>query len=167
MKPSGNNPAGRDRIKGLLAWWGTSHLANASGMEAQARQLQVLLVDLNELLTEASSSQAQVSSAADEHLNRALRQLVSARQPSDLMATRSNLVTGLKESFAAQAKTWAELTRKLDDCCLAAARKADAEAHERGGGSVPIRPRVADRPVREASGLRAAWSQLEALSWKP
>jgi hypothetical protein len=150
-------PAGLERMNGLLAWWGIPDLAEASGMEAQAKRFQGLVVDLNRLFSEASSSQTQALSAANEQFASALQELLGARQPSDLMAAQSNLMTGLVESFAAQARNWAELTQKLHDCCSATVREAVAEAGAGASSFVPTGSQaVAERPATKSSGKRAA-----------
>lgn len=150
-------PTGLERINGLLAWWGIPNLAEASGMEAQAKRFQVLVVDLNKLFSEASTRQAQALSAANEQFASALQELLGARQPSELMAAQSSLMTGLMESFAAQTRTWTELTQKLHDCCSATVREAVAEAGEHTSALGPIRSQaVAERPAGKSSGKRAA-----------
>lgn len=124
-------PTGLDRMNGLLAWWGVPNAFDGSEMQVRTKRFQVLVLDLNKLFNEASSSQARALSVANEQFTRALHEHLSARQPPELMAAQSRLVTGLMESLAVQTKTWAQLTQKLHDCCLAAAREAAAEAGER------------------------------------
>jgi len=159
MKASESTPTGLNRMNGLLAWWGIPDLVDASGMEARAKQFQVLVVDLNRLFSEASSSQARALSDANEQFARALQELLSARQPSELMAAQSNLVTGLMESFTAQTRAWTELTQKLHDCCSATVREAVAEAGERAGHSVPIGSQTgADQPAGKEARKRVAQS---------
>lgn len=80
-----------------------------------------------------------------------------ARQPPELMAAQSRLVTGLIESLAAQTRAWAELTQKLHDCCSATVREAAAEAGEPAGRPVPIKSHSdGERPASKASTKRTA-----------
>ncbi|MCL4765481.1 MAG: hypothetical protein KJZ80_04545 [Hyphomicrobiaceae bacterium] len=160
-------PAEVRRLNGLLAWWGLANHPGANGMEAHARQLQLLVSAANELLSEASSNHAQALSAAYEQLTRALQEFVSARQPSELIAARAHLVTSLKECFAAQARSWAELTRKLDACCSGAPHEAAAEPATGADNLMPMRPKDAGRSAFATNGKPATWSQSEALSWMP
>jgi len=83
-------PAGLDRIKGLMAWWGMPAVLEAGQIEAQAKRFQVLTVDLVRLFNEACSNQAQALSAANEQFARAFQDLLRARQPPELMAAQSS-----------------------------------------------------------------------------
>lgn len=150
-------PTGLDRMNGLLAWWGVPNAFDGSEMQARTKRFQVLVLDLNKLFNEASSSQAQALSAANEQFTRGLQELLSARQPPELMAAQSRLVTGLIESLAAQTRAWAELTQKLHDCCSATVREAAAEAGEHAGRPVPIKSQSdGERPASKASTKRTA-----------
>lgn len=129
-------PTGLDRITGLLAWWGTP--LEAGQIEAQSERFQVLVVDLVKLFNEGSSNQAQALSAANERFTRAFQDLLTARQPPELMAAQSSLVIGLTESLAAQTKIWAELTQKLHDCCSTMIRESAVKAGEHADRSEPV-----------------------------
>jgi hypothetical protein len=144
-------PAGLDRIKGLMAWWGMPNVLEASQIEAQSERFQVLVVDLVKLFNEASSNQAQALFAANERFTRAFQDLLSARQPPELMAAQSSLVIGLTESLAAQTKIWAELTQNLSDYCSTMAHEAVVEAGEHAGRSEPAgKQPEAERPDRQS-----------------
>lgn len=130
---------GLDRMNGLLAWWGMPNVIDAGEIEARTKRFQVLVVDLSKLLSEASSSQAQALSAANEQFTRSLRELLGARQPPEFMAAQSDLVTGFMESLAAQTKAWAELTQKLHACCSAMTHEAAPETGRRPPGAVPAK----------------------------
>ena len=160
-------PAEVRRLNGLLAWWGLADQSRASGMEAHARQLQILIGDVNKLLSQASSNNAETLIVANEQLTRALQEIVRVRQPSELIAARSHLVASLRACFAARARSWAELTRKLDACCSGAPHEAAAEPVTGAGGLMPMRPKDAGRSAFETHGKPATWSQTEALSWMP
>ncbi|MGE0333978.1 MAG: phasin family protein [Gammaproteobacteria bacterium] len=150
-------PTGLDRLNGLLAWWGVPNAFDGSEIQAQTMRFQVLVLDLNKLFNEASSSQAQALSAANEQFTRALQELLSARQPPELMAAQSSLVTGLIESLAAQTGAWAELTQKLHGCFSAMVRGSAAEAGEHAGRPVPIKSQSdGERPASKASTKRTA-----------
>lgn len=167
MASDSSIPAEVRRVNGLLAWWGLADQSRASGMEAHARQLQTLIGDVNKLLSQASSNNAEELSAAKEQLTRALQVFLNVRQPSELIAARSHLVTSLRACFAARARSWAELTRKLDACCSGAPHEAAAEPAAGAGGLMPMRPKGAGYSAFETHGKPAAWSQTEALSWMP
>jgi hypothetical protein len=139
-------PAGLDRIKGLMAWWGMPNVLEAGQIEAQGKRFQVLVVDLVKLFNEASSNQAQALSASNEWFTRAFQDLLRAREPPELMAAQSSLVIGLMQSLAAQTKIWAELTQKLHNSCLAMVREAAAKTGEHVGRSESD----AERPDRQS-----------------
>ena len=142
-------PIGLGRINGLLAWWGMPSALEAGQIEAQAKQFQVLIVDLVKLFNEASSNQAQALSASNERFTRAFQDLLRAREPPELMAAQSSLVIGLMQSLAAQTKIWAELTQNLSDYCSTMAREAVVEAGEHAGRSEPAGKQAeAERPER-------------------
>ena len=130
-------PAGLDRIKGLMSWWGMPNVLEAGQIEAQGKRFQGLVVDLVTLFNEASSNQAQALSASNERFTRAFQDLLRAREPPELMAAQSSLVIGLMQSLAAQTKIWAELTQKLSDYCSTMAHEVVVEAGEHAGRSEP------------------------------
>lgn len=130
MKASENRvPTGLDRVNSLLAWWDVPRLIGASGMEAHAERFRLVL-DLTKFANEAFSSQAQALSAGNEQFGRALRELLSARQPPELMAAQSSLLTALMENLVAQTRLWAELTQKFYECCSAVTCEAASETGE-------------------------------------
>ena len=138
-------PAGLDRIKGLMAWWGMPNVVEAGQIEAQGKRFQVLMVDLVKLFNEASSNQAQALCASNERFTRAFQDLLRAREPPELMAAQSSLVIGLMRSLAAQTKIWAELTQKLSDYCSTIAH--EAVVGEQAGRSEPAgKQPEAERP---------------------
>jgi hypothetical protein len=142
-------PAGLDRIKGLMSWWGMPSVLGAGQIEAQGQRFQGLVVDLVKLFNEASSNQAQALFAANEQFTRAFQDLLRAREPPELMAAQSSLVIGLMQSLAAQTKIWAELTQKLSDYCSTVAHKAVVEAGEHASRSEPAGKQAeAERPER-------------------
>lgn len=151
-----NIPTGLDRMNGLLAWWGMPNAIDAGEMETRNRRFQILVADLSKLLTETSSSQVEALTVANEQFARALHDLLSARQPPELMAAQSSLVTGLIESLAAQTRAWAELTQKLHDCCSALVREAPADGRDRPRRPLPVKPQGEAEPTGRESGRRAA-----------
>jgi hypothetical protein len=142
-------PAGLDRIKGLMSWWGMPSVLGAGQIEAQGQRFQGLVVDLVKLFNEASSNQAQALFAANEQFTRAFQDLLRAREPPELMAAQSSLVIGLMQSLAAQTKIWAELTQKLSDYCSTMAHEAVVGEH--AGRSEPAgKQPEAERPDRQS-----------------
>lgn len=151
------SPQNLDRLSGLTAWWGVPNIANARAIDVRAKRYQGFVADLNRLFSEASSRQAQALAAANQQFAGALQDILSARQPPELIAAQSGLVKGLMESMAVQAKSWAELTWKIQGCCAAMVHETAAETRERAGqtkgGELPSRT---DRAVAKESTKRSA-----------
>lgn len=149
MKPSETaSPTGLNRLNGLLAWWDVSRLIGVSGMEAHAKRFQIVL-DLNKLFNEAFSSQALALSAANEQLARSLQELLSARQPPELMTAQSSLLTALMENLATQTRVWAELTQKFYEACSGVTCETPSETGRCTGRSEPVgKGAEMERPVR-------------------
>lgn len=145
---------GLDRLNGLMAWWGFPNAAKGTGMTAPVMQFQVLLLELNKVLNEAASTQAQAFSAASQHVGRAVQAAMSARQPLELIDAQAKLIGSLIECFAGQSAFWADLTQKLGDCCTDSICKPDQEPEERAERQAPVEPRPASRrtSVRESAG---------------
>ncbi len=142
-----SNPVGMNRMDGLLAWWGFPDAIDNNELEAQANRCQALVVELNELFRNASSRQTQALSTANEEFSRALRELVSAREPGEVMAAQSSLLMALVSELVAQTGAWAELSQRLYDCCSAMARENAAAANERMSRNAPGTPKPdADQP---------------------
>lgn len=138
-----------DRVNGLLAWWGIPNTGDTIGIQARARRLQLLVVNLTSVLSDASSNQARVAVEANDRFHRAVRDFLSAREAPEILAAQSNLVRGLMENLTAQVQTCTELTQKLRACCAEAVRPMDdstdaapesAGATDRPGQGDPVSP---------------------------
>jgi hypothetical protein len=152
-----NFPMALDRVSGLLAWWGIPNITEASEIEARAKRFHVLFDDLRKLFGEASSSQAQALSAANELFARSVHELLSAPPPPERIAAQSRLVAGFTESLAAQTKDWAELTQKVHGCCAVMVCESTEETAQQAGGTLPAATQgQSERPAGKETGKRAA-----------
>ncbi len=120
-------PAEQNRMNILSSWWGLPKTINASDMESRVKKLQALKGDINKLLQEASSSQAQALKSASERSIGYFQDFFAARQPFELMKAQSNIVRGFMESLADQTKSCLDLTQRLQDRGSAVVREMAAQ----------------------------------------
>lgn len=143
-----DNPTGLDRLNALLAWWAMPKGMALGNTEEQTKRFQVLVTDLSQAFSEASSSQVKTLNATNGQLARSLQDLLRSRQPQELMAAQLSVVAGLLESFAAQTKTWADLNQKVHRCCATMIRETAEEAAKQVGGAAPAKAQ--SEPERSA-----------------
>lgn len=118
-----------DRVNGLLAWWGLPNTGDTIGIQARARRLQVLMVNLTSVLSDASSNQARAAVEANDRFHKAVRDFLNAREAPEILAAQSGLVRGLMENLTIQVQACTELTQKLRACCAEATRPTDDGAN--------------------------------------
>lgn len=116
-------------------------------MEEQTKRFQGLVTDLSHAFNEASSCQVKTLNETNEQLACSLHDLLHSRQPQELMAAHLRVVAGLFENFAAQTKTWADLTEKVHGCCATMVRQT-AEAAKQVGRTAP--PKAQSEAERSA-----------------
>ncbi|MGH9548368.1 MAG: phasin family protein [Terriglobales bacterium] len=143
-----NLPTGLDRLNALLAWWAIPSGTALGNMEKQTKRFQVLVTDLSQAFSDASSCQAKTINATNGQLARSLQDLLHSRQPQELMAAQLSVVADLLESLAAQTKTWADLTQKVHGCCATMVRETAEEVAKQVGGAAPAKAQ--SEPERSA-----------------
>ena len=127
MDPKIDKTARReDRRNDLLAWWAMAADGN-SGIEGQARRLQLFTADLQKAYGNACSRHMEALFAANEQLVRSFQGLLRVQRPDELMAAESDILATLMEAASLQARTWIELGETVQDRCLAMAREAADE----------------------------------------
>ena len=139
LKPPFSLPTGLDRLNALLAWWGIPNELALGNMEEQTKRFQVLVIDLSQAFSEASSCQAKTLNATNGQLARSLQDLLRSRQPQELMAAQLSVVADLLESLAAQTKTWADLNQKVHSCCATTVREMAEEVAKQISGAAPAK----------------------------
>ena len=153
-----NIPTGLERFNALLTWWGTP---NGSNVEASTKSVEGLVNDLSQAFNDATSCQVRTMTETNEHLVRALQDLLQSRQPQGVMAAQSSIVAGLMESLAAQTKTWADLTQTVQGCCTKMIKEAADEAVRQAGittSDVSVVQAESGRPAGKTNGKREAQS---------
>ena len=122
-----NIAMGLDRLNALFAWWGVPTADGNGTIDRQMKRFQVFASDLQKTYGDAYSHEMEALLKSNERVVRSLQELVRCRQPQDVIAAESDILATLLEGAALQAKTWAELTQKVQDCCAAMARDAADE----------------------------------------
>jgi hypothetical protein len=136
----GNGGGASDRFAGLLTWWGMPDAMKPGPYDASIKRLQSFVSDLQSAYGEAYGKQMEGIFSANEHFARAVQDLMQSRQPADVVAAESALMTALVEEAASQAKGWVELVEKVRDCCTSAAADVTQAAKPAGGTEAPARP---------------------------
>lgn len=150
-----NITMGLDRLNALFAWWGVP-AANGNGqIDGQMKRFQAFTSDLQKTYSEAYSRQMSALFAANERIAGSLQEFLRCRQPQDVIAAESNVLATIMEGASLQAKTWVELTQKVQDCCTAMAREAADEIRQQateGTGAKPpakAAPSAAKEPSKQ------------------
>ena len=144
---------GLDRLNALFAWWGVPTAGGNGNIDGQMKRFQVFASDLQRTYGEAYSHQMEALFTANQRLVSSLQELARCRQPQDVIAAESDILATLLEGAALQAKTWAELTQKVQDCCAAMARETASEVRKQPKDAAETKPtaRPAQSPARDAS----------------
>jgi hypothetical protein len=123
----GNGMMGLERLNALFNWWGMPNSGAGANIEAQIKRFQSFAADLQRTYGEAYSAQLKALYTANERLARSFQELAHCRQPQEVIAAESNILATLLEGASLQAKTWADVTQKIQACCASMAREAAEE----------------------------------------
>ena len=113
-----------DRLNATFVWWGVPGTSGNGQIDGQMKRLQAFTSDLQKAYGDAYTKQMSTLLGANERIARSLQEFLRCRQPQDLIAAEANVLATVLEETSQQAKTWVELTQKVQDCCAAAAREA-------------------------------------------
>lgn len=141
---------GLDRLNATFAWWGVPGASGNGQIDGQMKRFQALTSDLQKVYGDAYSKQMGTLLGANERIARSLQEFLRCRQPQDLIAAEANVLATILQETSLQAKTWVELTQKVQDCCAAAAREAAVGLRNQPNGSQPTEGADAKRPVKAA-----------------
>jgi hypothetical protein len=133
------------RLNALLAWWGSPNKLDQGAVEAQTAHFRTVATELGEAFGEATTRQVDTLSAANERLARSLKDLLCSRRPQDVMAVQLGIVAALLDSVAVQARTWAELTQKVQSTCATIPPEATGSATVEAGATPISEPAKASR----------------------
>jgi hypothetical protein len=133
---------GLDRLNALFAWWGIPKSSGNGTIETQMKRFQTFAADLQKTFGDTYSQQMRTLFASNEQLGRSLQELVRCRKPQDLIAAESKILAIFFDGISRQAKSWIELTQKVEDCCATVTRQAAGEADVQPPAARPPMPRT-------------------------
>lgn len=144
---------GLDRLSALFTWWGVPAATGNGSLDRQMKCCQAFASDLQKAYGDTCSRQMEAALAANDRISRSLQDFLRCRQPQDVIAAQSNVFATVLEEVSSQAKVWAELTQKVQDCCAAMARETAAElvTRPKEGAETKSPARPAQSPARDAS----------------
>jgi hypothetical protein len=153
----GNIAMGLDRLNALFAWWGVPNAKEEGGIEKQMKRFQTFASDLQKTCGDAYGQQMQAFRTANDRLAQSFQELMHCRQPQDVIAAESNILATILEGASLQARTWVELTQKVQDCCAAMAREGAAEAGKQAFEVTSAKPAAGPaRPATAPTGKQPA-----------
>ena len=120
---------GLDRSNALLKWWGIPDARETERIEGQVKRFQTFASDLQRAYGEAYRQQTETLFVANERLVRVPEGFLHCRQAQKVIAAEFNVFAILFEGAWLQAKTWIDLSRKVQDLRAAMAREVEEEAH--------------------------------------
>lgn len=141
-----NITTGFDRLNALFAWWGVPGANGNDQIVGQLKRFQALTSDLQKAYGEAYSDQMGTLLGANERIAGSLQEFLRCRQPLDVIAAQSNVLATILEEVSLQAKTWSDLTQKVQDCCSAMA--GDAAGGIRKQAKEEVETRTKARPAQ-------------------
>ena len=157
-----NITMGLDRLNAMFAWWGVpgANGSTANGMgqiDGQMKRFQSFTSDLQKAYTDAYSNQMGTLLGANERIARSFQEILGCRQPQDVIAAESKVFATILEEASLQAKTWIELTQKVQDYCAAMARDTATNVRTQPTDGAEAKPagRPAPSPVRDAGRHQA------------
>lgn len=142
--------SGLDRLNALLVWWGIPNANGGENIGGQVKRFQVFTSNLQKAYGEAYSQQMEALLTANERLARSLQEFLHCRQPQEVIAAESSIFATFFEGASLQAKTWVDLTQKVQDCCAAMAREAAEEVHEHAREETSAKPSARPAQVSDS-----------------
>lgn len=135
-----DNPltVGVDRLNALIAWWGVPVTNGNGAIEHQMKRFQQFAADLQKTCVDAYGGEMDALLGSNDRLSRSIQELLRCRRPQEVLAAESEIVATLLEGASLQAKRWAEVTQKLQDCCTVMARDAATDLRRQAQESAPV-----------------------------
>ena len=146
-----NITTGLDRLNALFAWWGVPALNGNGQMDGQMKRFQAFTSDLQRTCSEAYSRQMNAILTANERIAGSLQEFLRCRQPHDVIAAESNVLATILEEASLQARTWADLTQKVQDCCAAMARETAEDVRKQASEVGSKTPAKVTSPARDVT----------------
>ncbi|MBA3516916.1 MAG: hypothetical protein H0T75_04580 [Rhizobiales bacterium] len=129
--------AGVQRLNALLGWWGVPMAGGNGTIDRRMKRFQQFASDLQSACGDAYGGQMDVLCASNDRIARSFQDLLRSRQPQEAMAAELGILATFLESASRQARGWAELTEKLQTCCVAVAQDAAEDLRRRAPETAP------------------------------
>ena len=150
--------AGTERLNGLQGWWGISMPGDSGTMTTQIKRLEQFAEDVQKTCGDAYSGEIGALFNSNDRAVRSFQELLRSRRPHEVLAAESEILATFLESASQQAKRWAELTQKLQECSAGMAHDAAAnfrqqaqETNSAAGSGEPEQPAV--KQIRKQSAI--------------
>ena len=141
-----------NRLNPLLMWWGTPNANGNESIEGQVKRFQTFASDVQKAYGEAYSYQMESLFTANEQLARSFQDFLHCRQPREVIAVESDILAIFFEGAMLQAKTWVELTQRVQECYEAAHETTeDVRKHAKPETEAKPTARPAHVPNRDTS----------------
>jgi hypothetical protein len=144
-----------DRLNPLLTWWRIPNANGNESIEGQVKRFQIFGSDLQQAYGEAYSYQMGSLFTANEQLARSLQNLLHCRQPGKVIVVESDILAIFFEGAMLQAKTWVDLTQRVQEC-YAAAREAMEDVRKHAKQETETKPTVQTAQVSNRDKLTHA-----------
>ncbi len=115
---------GLHRFNALMSWWSVPGAGGNQEIDAQISRFQRFSSRLQQACSDTCSRQMEAALSANDRVARAFQDLARCRRAEDVITAESAILATLFEVASRQAKTWIELTQKLQQSCVAMAREA-------------------------------------------
>jgi hypothetical protein len=122
--------AGVERLNALLGWWGVPIASGNGVIDGQMKRLQQFASDLQKTCGDAYSGQMDALLTSNDRLARSFQDLLRSRRPQEVVTAELDILATFLEGASLNAKRWADLTERLQECCAAMARNAAADLRQ-------------------------------------
>jgi hypothetical protein len=139
-----------DWLNPLPMWWRFSDVGGLDDVAGQMRRFQTFASDLQKACGDVYGEQMAIFVTGNGRLARLLERLPNCRQPNEVFAVQSDILATVLEGASLQAKTWIDLTQRMQECCATMTRHDVEAAHQDAEGKRWKKP--AARPAQMTDG---------------
>lgn len=122
--------SGLERLKGLTFWWTGGRLDE--DLAIPVGQLQSFALGIHNAYREASLRQIEKALKINQEIVAALASAATSREPNAFLTAQSRITTCLLDAAATNARAWAELGEKVQQCCAPITHKDEAKGAPEG-----------------------------------
>lgn len=114
----------------LLAWWQVSNAARLGHFDTQLQGYRRFASELQRAWSDACRNEAQALLESQKTIAATMQAFLQCRRPEDVAAAQSAVIASLLDGVSRQAKTWVDITGRMQDCYADMTREAAGEALE-------------------------------------